>query len=97
MNIFEDKTIFGTRLRQAITANQVNARYVSKATGLSESSICRYLSNEFTPKLEHTMMIAKVLHVDPLWLFGIDAQLTKGPEYRYCPWCGKKLKNKKED
>ena len=92
MNIFEDETIFGTRLQQAINANQVNAKFVSKATGLSESTISRYLSHRMVPKTEHTMKIAKALHVDPLWLFGLDSQTTKEPEYRYCPWCGEKLR-----
>ena len=91
MNIFEDRTTFGKRLRKAMKAKKINSRELSHRTGISESAISRYLSFDMIPRIDHAAKIAKALNVDPLWLFGMLEEQEE--HFIFCPYCGKKLKN----
>lgn len=64
---------FKDRLRQAMNDNQLNARELSRKCGLSEASISRYLLGQMEPKVNAISKIAEALHVDPVWLSGIEA------------------------
>lgn len=87
MNIFEDRTTFGKRLGEAMKVKKINSRGLSHRTGISESSISRYLSFDMIPRIDHAAKIAKALNVDPLWLFGMSEE-----HFVFCPYCGKELK-----
>lgn len=60
------------RLRQAMNENQVNAKELSKRTGLSESTISRILADQVVPRHKSFQLMADALHVDFVWLLGYD-------------------------
>ena len=60
------------RLRKAMNDNGINARELSRRCGISESSISRYLLGQMEPKTVAIAKMADVLHVDPVWLAGLD-------------------------
>ena len=64
--------IFIDRLKKTMAANQVNARELSKRCGLSEGAISRYLSGKMEPRIPAIEKMAEALHVDPVWLMGLD-------------------------
>lgn len=64
---------FKDRLRTAMNDNHLNARELSKKCGLSEASISRYLLGQMEPKVTAIRKMAEALHVDPVWLSGIEA------------------------
>lgn len=60
------------RLKKAMTAEGLSARELAKKTGISESSISRYLSGQMVPRRDALAKMAESLHVDPVWLAGLD-------------------------
>lgn len=68
---------FRDRLRKAMNDNNLNARELSKRCGLSEASISRYLLGQMEPKVDAVKKMADALHVDPVWLMGIDKEETR--------------------
>ena len=65
---------FRDRLRKAMNDNSLNARELSKRCGLSEASISRYLLGQMEPKVDAIKKMADAMHVDPVWLMGIDKE-----------------------
>lgn len=63
---------FIERLKKAMTSSSLNARELSKRCGLSEGAISRYLSGKMEPRVPAVAKMAEALHVDPVWLLGID-------------------------
>lgn len=61
-----------SRLKKAMTSSGLSARELSKKSGISESSISRYLSGQMTPRRDALSKMAEVLRVDPVWLAGLD-------------------------
>lgn len=59
------------RLKKAMKENGINARELSKRSGVSESSISRYLLGQMEPRANAAARIANALHVDPVWLLGL--------------------------
>lgn len=45
---------------------------LAKMTGISRSTISRYLSGKVEPKQNSIGLIADALHVNPVWLMGLD-------------------------
>jgi len=68
---------FRDRLRKAMNDNSLNSRELSKRCGLSEASISRYLLGQMEPKVDAIKKMADALHVDPVWLMGIDKEETR--------------------
>lgn len=60
------------RIKKAMSENGINARELSKRSGVSESSISRYLLGQMEPRANAAAKIAKALHVDPVWLMGLE-------------------------
>ena len=55
----------------------INATELSKLTGISKSTISRYLSGGYVPKQKRTDLIARALHTDPGYLIaGTQNQQT---------------------
>lgn len=69
------------RLSQAMKANNMNARELSKRCGLSEASISRYLSGQMEPRANAVTKMAGVLHVDPMWLMSLDEYIDDSVEF----------------
>lgn len=68
------------RLKFAMAAHKLTAKQLSDKSGVSEPSISQYLHGTFAPKNKTAAKLAKVLHVNPMWLMGFDVPST---DYAY--------------
>lgn len=62
--------IFATRLKEALEIKNVNCNQLSKMSGVSRANLCRYLQEEYAPKIGNVIKIAEALNVDYGWLIG---------------------------
>ena len=60
------------RIREAMTAAGIKPIELATATGLSHSTISRYLSGKMEPKQKAIGLLAKALDVTEMWLWGYD-------------------------
>lgn len=65
---------FINRLKKAMRDSEINARELSKRSGLSEGTVSRYLSGNMSPRVPAVGKLAEALHVDPVWLMGYDEE-----------------------
>lgn len=72
------KTTTTERLAQAMKMRKINASQLSEKTGISRSSISRYLSGNYDPGKENFFKIAGALNVNPNWLAGEDVYRVDG-------------------
>ena len=60
------------RIREALKAAGIKQIELAEATGLSHSTISRYLSGRMEPKPKAISLMAKALGVTEMWLWGYD-------------------------
>ena len=60
------------RMREAMAAADMKQIELAAATGISHSSISRYLSGIMEPKAKAVSKMAAVLGVSEMWLWGYD-------------------------
>ena len=60
------------RIREAMAAAGLKPTELAEATGLSDSTISRYLSGKMEPKQKAISLMAKALNVTEMWLWGYD-------------------------
>lgn len=60
------------RLEQAMNFRLMTAADLSRLTGISKSSISRYMSGEYNPNSEKLYKLSKALNVNEAWLLGYD-------------------------
>lgn len=65
---------FGDKLRQAMEKAEMNATELSEKTGISKSTISRYLSGGYIAKQRNLLKLSLALHVEPKFLFPDAAQ-----------------------
>ena len=70
------------RLREAMDAAGKKQLDLAKATGLSHSTISRYLSGQMEPKQKAISRLAIVLGVSEMWLWGYDVPMSRTPEQK---------------
>ena len=58
------------RIREAMAIAGVNQTDLAESTGLSNSSISRYLSGQMEPKPNAIALLARALTVTEMWLWG---------------------------
>lgn len=66
-----------SRLQEALEIRQMKPVDLANATGLSKSSISRYLSGEMEPKNTPTYKMARALDVSEQWLWGYDMAMER--------------------
>ena len=71
---------FGNKLRQAMEKEGITATELSEKTGISKSTISRYLSGGYIAKQKNLLKLPLALHVEPKFLFSdaveeLDANL----------------------
>lgn len=71
---------FGDNLRKAMEKAEINATELSEKTGISKSTIYRYLSGGYIAKQKNLLKLSLALHVEPKFLFSdaveeLDANL----------------------
>lgn len=70
------------RLREAMYAADKKQLDLAKATGLSHSTISRYLSGQMEPKQKAISLLAVTLGVSEMWLWGYDVPMSRTPEQK---------------
>lgn len=68
------------RLRAAMDYSGKKQIDLAKETGLSHSTVSRYLSGQVEPRQDAAHKLAKVLNVSEMWLWGYDVPRTRTPE-----------------
>lgn len=61
---------FADRLELALMQNEMRARDLCEALGISEGLMSNYRSGRFVPRRDRVNRIAEVLNVKPEWLLG---------------------------
>ena len=62
------------RIKRKMNEHGLSSRELAKRSGVSESGISRILSGEIDPRVKTFSKIADALHVDPVWLMGVDEE-----------------------
>lgn len=70
------------RLREAMAAAGKKQLDLAKATGLSHSTISRYLSGQMEPKQKAVSSLAVHLGVSEMWLWGYDVPMNRTSEQK---------------
>lgn len=60
------------RIKAKMNEHGLSSRELAKRSNISESGISRILSGEIDPRVKTFTKIAEALHVDPVWLMGVD-------------------------
>lgn len=71
----EVKEEFRYRLIKAMDREGIRAADLARKTGLLESTISQYRSGYAKPKEERLALLANALHVNPVWLMGLDVPM----------------------
>ena len=82
MNKMERVASTADRLREAMRAADKKQIELARETGLSHSTISRYLSGAVEPRQDATHKIATVLGVAELWLWGYDVPKARTAEQK---------------
>lgn len=81
-NEFERSATTAERLREAMTLAGKKQLDLAKATGLSHSTVSRYLSGQMEPKQKAINLLAKALNVSEMWLWGYDVPAVRTAEQK---------------
>ena len=65
------------RLKEAMMLASKTQADLVRDTGLSKSTLSRYLSGEFEPKQNAIAKLATSLNVNEMWLWGYDVPMQK--------------------
>lgn len=66
---------FSTRLESALRLRNMKSVELHEKTGISESLISKYLSNNATARQDKLVLISNVLNINPVWLMGYDVPM----------------------
>lgn len=78
-------TTFAKRLREGLDVRHMTQAELSKSSGISKSSISRYLSGAWEGKQDAVYALAKVLSVNEAWLMGYDVPMERKPPTKHEP------------
>ena len=70
------------RIKEAMHAANISQADVAKATGMSHSTISRYLSGKMEPKQKAISLLARALNVTEMWLWGYDVPQERPMEQK---------------
>lgn len=68
---------FASRLRDALSARNMTQAELAQKSGISKSSISRYLSGAWKGKQDSVYALAKALDVSESWLMGYDVPMDR--------------------
>lgn len=71
---------FQSRLREAMDEKGISQAELARRTGITRTSISKYLKGTFKAKQQYLSALAKVLNVNEAWLMGLD--VDKKRSYR---------------
>lgn len=64
-----------SRLKEAMKLFHLTQADIARKSGISKSSISRYVSGEVLPNQFKLYLLGKALHVSPVWLMGLDVPM----------------------
>lgn len=64
------------RLAEAMRLRGLNMSELAAKSGLSKSSLSRYVSGQVIPRQNAITQLAQALGVSPLWLLGYDVSIS---------------------
>jgi len=67
---------FANRLNYAIELRNITPTELCKVTGIDKSQISSWRSGRYKAKQKSITLLAKALHVNPVWLIGYDVQMN---------------------
>ena len=70
------------RIREAMDAKGIMQADLATSTGLSRSTISRYLSGQMEPKPKAIALLARELNVTEMWLWGYDVPQSRTTEQK---------------
>lgn len=70
------------RLREAMQAADIKQIELATETGLSHSTISRYLSGKVEPRQDAIIKLARALNVSEWWLWGYDVPQARTSEHK---------------
>ena len=82
MNQLERISTTPERLREAMKDSGKKQIDIATETGLSHSTISRYLSGRMEPKQKAIALMARVLNVSEMWLWGYDVPQNRTLEQK---------------
>lgn len=82
MNEMERVATTPERLKEAMDAAGIKQIDLAHKSGLSHSTISRYISGQVEPRQEAIIKLAKVLNVSEWWLWGYDVPQVRSPEQK---------------
>jgi len=68
---------FAARLKRAIENRGITQTELAKRSGISKSSISRYLKGDWEGKQDAVYSLAIALNVSEAWLMGFDAKMER--------------------
>ena len=69
---------FAKRLREALDERGMTQAALAQMSGISKSSISRYLSGAWEGKQDAVYALSKALNVNEAWLMGYDVTMNRG-------------------
>lgn len=82
MKKLEKVTGASERIREAMEARGIKQIELANDTGMSHSTISRYLSGKMEPKQPAITRLAQALDVTEMWLWGYDVPQERPPEQK---------------
>lgn len=70
------------RIREAMDDAGIKQTELAKSTGMSDSTIFRYLSGKMEPKQKAINLLARELNVTEMWLWGYDVPKARTAEQK---------------
>jgi len=77
MSEFRRSSTCAKRLQEALDLRGMKGAELARRTGLSKSTIGRYLSGEMEPKNKQNYKLARALDVSEMWLWGYDIPMER--------------------
>lgn len=74
----EKVATFGQRLREGLDRQGITQTELARRSGISKSSISRYVKGDWEGKQEAVYALAQVLEVNEAWLMGYDVPPARG-------------------
>lgn len=74
-------SIFSERTKKLMKEKNINQKELSKMSGVSEATLCRYLKSENNPRLDIVINVAKSLGVTQAYLLGDNNLINKEEPY----------------
>lgn len=68
---------FANRMQELLDIKQITKAELSRKTGISRSSITRYVKGDWEGKQDSVYRIAEVMNVSEAWLMGYDVPMQR--------------------